>query len=251
MTHGPAPVVVVNDASCLIDLRKAQLLHLLVQLPYRLVIPLPVRESELIRFTPQEWALLDAGIEVFDLPPARVTEAFAVKAAHPKLSANDCFCLVTTRCHDDAVLLTGDGLLRGVANADGRRVHGVLEQIIDAAKKPRPLEAATVRFRPQARIIEGQLSRRIDCVVRATTRRAVELIDVAARLVGHETASLPCPVGKDHDVLGHDQLPPQKCRMVAWLYITVYGFDQPPSTLVPTANSARSSNPPRAVKMRP
>lgn len=126
MTHGPAPVVVVNDASCLIDLRKAQLLHLLVQLPYRLVIPLPVRESELIRFTPQEWALLDAGIEVFDLPPARVTEAFAVKAAHPKLSANDCFCLVTTRCHDDAVLLTGDGLLRGVANADGRRVHGVL-----------------------------------------------------------------------------------------------------------------------------
>lgn len=125
MTQNEAPVV-VNDASCLIDLRKARLLHLLVRLPYRLVIPLPVRESELIRFTEQEWAVLDAGMAIFDLPPERVAEAFAVKASFPKLSVNDCFCLVTARCHDGAVLLTGDGLLRGVASDDGRRVHGVL-----------------------------------------------------------------------------------------------------------------------------
>ncbi|PKR87964.1 hypothetical protein CXZ10_17685 [Pleomorphomonas diazotrophica] len=126
--------VVVNDASCLIDLRKARLLHLLVRLPYRLIIPLPVRESELISFTEQEWAVLDAGLEVFDLPPDRVGEAFLVKAVHPKLSANDCFCLVTTRCHQDAVLLTGDALLRGVAIEDGRRVHGVL-WVIDELKR--------------------------------------------------------------------------------------------------------------------
>lgn len=134
MTENEAPIVVVNDASCLIDLRKAQLLHLLVRLPYRLVIPLPVRESELIRFTPQEWAVLDADIAIFDLPPERVAEAFAIKANYPRLSANDCFCLVTTRCHDDAVLLTGDGLLRGVAADDGRRVHGVL-WVIDELKR--------------------------------------------------------------------------------------------------------------------
>ena len=35
--------VVVNDASSLIDLRKGQLLPFVVQLPYRLVIPYPVR----------------------------------------------------------------------------------------------------------------------------------------------------------------------------------------------------------------
>lgn len=34
--------------------------------------------------------------------------------------------IVTTRYHDNAVLLTGDGLLRGVAADAGRRVHGVL-----------------------------------------------------------------------------------------------------------------------------
>jgi len=134
VTQYEAPTVVVNDASCLIDLRKAQLLHLLVRLPYRLVIPLPVRESELIRFTPQEWAVLDAGIAIFDLPPERVAEAFSVKATFPTLSANDCFCLVTTRCHEDAILLTGDGLLRGVAADDGRRVHGVL-WVVDELKR--------------------------------------------------------------------------------------------------------------------
>lgn len=135
MTQNEAPtIVVVNDASCLIDLRKARLLHLLVRLPYRLVIPLPVRDSELIRFTAQEWAVLDAGMVIFDLPPERVAEAFAVKAMYPKLSANDCFCLVTTRCHEGAILLTGDGLLRGVAADDDRRVHGVL-WVIDELKR--------------------------------------------------------------------------------------------------------------------
>jgi len=121
------PIVVVNDASCLIDLRKAHLLHLLVRLPYRFVVPLPVRASELLDFTPQEWAVLDGGgMGTFDLPPERVAEAFALKAMHPKLSANDCFCLVTTRCHQNAILLTGDALLRRIAGEDGGRVYGVL-----------------------------------------------------------------------------------------------------------------------------
>lgn len=167
MTQDEAPIVVVNDASCLIDIRKASLLHLLVQLPYRLVIPLPVRESELIRFTPQEWAVLDAGIEIFDLPEERVAEAFAIKTNYPRLSANDCFCLVTTRCHDGAILLTGDGLLRGVAAEDGRRVHGVL-WVIDELKRlaicgDEILVAALEYWRddPTVRLPEGQLVQRL------------------------------------------------------------------------------------------
>lgn len=126
MTPAAETTVVVNDASCLIDLRKARLLHLVIRLPYRLVIPLPVRQSELLTFTEQEWALLDGAMAVFDLPPDRVAEAIALKAKHATLSANDCFCLVTTRCHGDAILLTGDRLLRRIATAQGHRVHGVL-----------------------------------------------------------------------------------------------------------------------------
>jgi predicted nucleic acid-binding protein len=126
--------VVVNDASCLIDLRKGRLLHVVLKLPYRFVIPLPVRHSELLDFTSQEWQFLeDGGMETFDLPAELVTEAYGIKAEHAKLSANDCFCLVATRCRDNALLLTGDGLLRRVAGERGLRVHGVL-WVIDELK---------------------------------------------------------------------------------------------------------------------
>ena len=40
--------VVVNDASCLIDLKKGELLHVLLRLPYRFIVPLPIREEELL-----------------------------------------------------------------------------------------------------------------------------------------------------------------------------------------------------------
>ena len=127
MSRPAEACVIVNDASCLIDVRKGGLLAAMMALPYRFVVPLPVRESELLDFTAEDWRRLDAaGMETFDLPPDRVAEAFAVKAAYPKLSANDCFCLVTTQCHADAVLLTGDGLLRKVAAGTGLPVHGVL-----------------------------------------------------------------------------------------------------------------------------
>ena len=127
--------VVVNDASCLIDLCKGRLLQSLSHLPYRFIVPLPIRESELLDFTPKEWAILDGGgMETYDLPPERMADVFALKRQHSNLSANDCFCLVTTQCHDEGILLTGDGLLRSVATVAGVRVHGVL-WVIDELEK--------------------------------------------------------------------------------------------------------------------
>ena len=46
------------------------LLQVLFHLPYHFVVPLPIRESELLDFTAQEWAILDhGGMETYDLPP--------------------------------------------------------------------------------------------------------------------------------------------------------------------------------------
>ena len=119
--------VVVNDASGLIDLRKGRLLHAMLSLPYHFIIPYPVRASELLDFTPQEWQLLDGGgVETYDLTPDAVAEAYRIKAAHAQLSANDCFCLVATMRYDPAILMTGDGLLRRVAEQRELEVHGVL-----------------------------------------------------------------------------------------------------------------------------
>jgi hypothetical protein len=119
--------IIVNDASALIDLKKGELLHVLGALPFRWIVPLPIREEEMLSFSGQDWATLDAaGFEVFDLPPNMVGEAFAVRRAFPRLSANDCFCLVSAVGHENAVLLTGDGELRAVAQARAVEVHGVL-----------------------------------------------------------------------------------------------------------------------------
>lgn len=119
--------VIINDASCLIDLRKGRLLHVLCRLPVEVVVPLPIRESELLDFTPQEWAMLDGdGMVTYDVPPDEVGEAFAIKQEQGRLSANDCFCIVTTNHFDDAILLTGDRLLTRVARERALRVHGIL-----------------------------------------------------------------------------------------------------------------------------
>lgn len=119
--------VVVNDASCLIDLKKGELLHVLLRLPYRFIVPLPIREEELLDFTAQEWRMLeDGGLATYDLPGEEVARVFALKREHSRLSANDCFALVTTTCQENGILLTGDNLLRKVATARAVRVHGVL-----------------------------------------------------------------------------------------------------------------------------
>ena len=119
--------VIVNDASCLIDLKKGRLLHAMLSLPFRFIVPLPVRVSELLDFTDQEWRMLDdGGVVTHDLEAEGIADALTLKSTYPRLSANDCICLATTMRQDNAVLLTGDGLLRSVADSREVRVHGVL-----------------------------------------------------------------------------------------------------------------------------
>lgn len=127
MTNPGERTIVVNDACCLIDLRKVGLLATMLRLPFRFLVPLPVRVNEMLDLTAEEWSVLDAaGLETFDLPPDLVSQALAIRSAQPRLSANDCFCLSTTQAHEGAVLLTGDALLRRAATEGGLRVHGVL-----------------------------------------------------------------------------------------------------------------------------
>ena len=127
MTGPGERTIVVNDACCLIDLRKGGLLATMLRLPFRFLVPLPVRANEVLDLAPEEWATLDAaGLETFDLPPDLVSQALTIRSARPRLSANDCFCFATTQAHASAILLTGDALLRSVATEAGLRVHGVL-----------------------------------------------------------------------------------------------------------------------------
>lgn len=83
--------------------------------------------------------LEDGGLATYDLPGEEVAQVFALKREHSRLSANDCFALVTAACQENGILLTGDGQLRKVATARDVRVHGVL-WIIDELRAARACE---------------------------------------------------------------------------------------------------------------
>ena len=171
MTPSSKQYVIVNDASSLIDLRKGSLLHVMLKLPYRFIVPYPIRHSELLDFTEQEWLLLeDGGMETFDLPPKQTAEAYEIRMSHPRLSANDCFCLITTRHHQKSILLTGDALLRKVAVKNRLTVHGVL-WIIDQLKSEnlcpdkRLLSALTLwRADPSVFLPDEEIDKRIKTI---------------------------------------------------------------------------------------
>lgn len=65
--------VIVNDSSCLIDLRKGGLLATALLLPFRFVVALPLIAAELHGFNDSDWNdLRGRGLEVIDLDPKQV-----------------------------------------------------------------------------------------------------------------------------------------------------------------------------------
>jgi hypothetical protein len=119
--------VVVNDTSCLVDLRKAGLLHAALLLPFEFQIALPIIHYELFDFTPAEIEdLKQRGLTVVDLPPQQVAQALTFRSAYPTLSAYDCFSLVLAEANPGSILLTGDQSLRKKAELMAIEVHGVL-----------------------------------------------------------------------------------------------------------------------------
>src|SRR5579871_202449 len=119
--------VIVSDTSCMIDFRKAALLEPLLALPYTFVMPNTLFDDEWLFLTPDEkTALRGRGLEVRELPGPSVARAAAYFNQHRRLKLNDCFALTLAEDIEDSVLLTGDGLLRRVAEGNGIEVRGVL-----------------------------------------------------------------------------------------------------------------------------
>lgn len=119
--------IVINDTSCLIDLRKAGLLHAALLLPFQFQIALPLLHSELLDFSTVEIeALVARGLTVVDVPPNGIRRALQLRAQYPGLSFNDCVSMALAESHPNSILLTGDQSLRNRASSMGIEVHGVL-----------------------------------------------------------------------------------------------------------------------------
>jgi predicted nucleic acid-binding protein len=126
--------IIISDSSCLIDLRKANLLTQFLRLPFEVLIPNTLFEDELVSFSDAEKKLLlDLGLGVVDLPGTQVSRAQIVIRENPRLSIHDGFAYVLAESTQDCILLTGDAQLRSLAESSAIEVHGVLwvcEQIV-------------------------------------------------------------------------------------------------------------------------
>jgi hypothetical protein len=119
--------VIVNDSSCLIDLRKGGLLTTALLLPFRFVVALPLVTSELHDFDVADWNdLRGRGLQIIDLKAAQVQRAIMLKSQFAGLSVYDCFSLALAETTPNAMLLTGDQQLTKRAADVGVKVHGLL-----------------------------------------------------------------------------------------------------------------------------
>ncbi len=93
----------------------------------RFLIPNTLFEDELLSFTDNEKkTLLDGGLKVVDLPGSQVSRARDVIRAQPRLSIHDGFAFALAEVNRGCILLTGDSLLRSLAETSQIEVHGVL-----------------------------------------------------------------------------------------------------------------------------
>lgn len=118
--------IIIGDTSCLIDLRKAALLSAFLCLPFEILIPNTLFEDELLSFTADEKrSLIKDGLKVVDLPGVQVSRARDVTRAWPRLSIHDGFAFALAETHSGCILLTGDSVLRSLAERSRVEVHGV------------------------------------------------------------------------------------------------------------------------------
>lgn len=120
--------IIINDASCLIDLHKVDLVAPMLGLPFDFHVALPVKGNELLSISASEWEDYEQrGMQAIDLTPPQVARAMDFRELHPALSPEDCFSLVLAQDCTDGLLLTGDAALRNIAESSyGLEVHGVL-----------------------------------------------------------------------------------------------------------------------------
>jgi len=119
--------IIVSDTSCVIDLRKGQLLDALLELPYTIAMPRPLFDDELLNLKAEEKErLLVCGLELLDVDGTSVNTARAYRKRFKRLGLYDCFALVVAEQLEKSILLTGDKNLKKVAIEQGVEAHGVL-----------------------------------------------------------------------------------------------------------------------------
>lgn len=118
--------IVVSDSSVLMDLARTGLIEYTGGLPFDFVIPNTMFAQELLDLGDYSRdQLLDMGFTLGELSGDGFVAAQSHMAGNAALSLQDCFALAMAQ-EKEAILMTGDGLLRKVSQDNGVEVHGVL-----------------------------------------------------------------------------------------------------------------------------
>lgn len=119
--------IIISDTNALIDLRKAALLEALLRLPFEVHVVDLLYEDELLSIpVTEKQALRRQGLRVVGLSGSMIDRALALVRTYPALQLYDCAALALAEGSEDCILLTGDGRLKGLAEQQTIRVHGVL-----------------------------------------------------------------------------------------------------------------------------
>ena len=120
MRDSPSRCVV--DTNVFIDFHRGGLLEALFRLPFVFLAPdVIVEELEI----PDGERLLRWGLESVSSSGVQVAAVSALAAVHRRPAVNDLFAFVVARA-EGAVLLSGDGALRELAESEGMAVRGTL-----------------------------------------------------------------------------------------------------------------------------
>lgn len=126
-------LLIISDASVLIDIEHGKLTSAMFSLPYEFAVPdvLFIEELE-----DQHGHLLQLGLSSKSMSGDLVAEAFMLRQEYVKLSVNDLLVLIIAR-HESCQLLTSDKALREVAEIFNVEVHDTIwlvEQMIKSKK---------------------------------------------------------------------------------------------------------------------
>jgi predicted nucleic acid-binding protein len=126
-------LLIISDASVLIDVECSQLTSAMFSLPWKFYVPDVLFEEELAQ---RHEHLLAFGLKTKSMSGELVAEAYKLSQQHRKTTVNDLLALTLAKS-EGCKLLTGDKALREMANRYRVEVHGTIwlvEQLIQHEK---------------------------------------------------------------------------------------------------------------------
>ncbi len=158
------PTVVISDTSVIIDLERGQILETAFTGRYQLAVPDILFERELRPHGGDR--LLQIGLQTLGLDGDGLELSAAYRAKDRRLSFVDSLAVAVAK-QRQLMLLTGDGILRGVACADGIDCHGLL-WLLDALEEDAVITEpdlanalARIMAHPRCRLPRSEVAERL------------------------------------------------------------------------------------------